>query len=252
MEPIVDTGQQNQPENDTGQQTIPVPGEEAAASEAGAAGVDQQTVPKDRFDEVNNEVASLKEKIELMEQNSAIAAANAPQQAGEQAKPFNIFEQAEVGEDDDMLSVGQAKKIVEYTTKTQQAQIDDLAFHVARPDYHDLVGTPDMVKQRKFAPPLAAAIKEDPTLLPTIFASQNPKMLAYSVAKAQAGKQATTPKVETKDEAQKAIDEAVANAERVKSSATVRGGSPLSEEGRYMNLDNAAFVELARSHGANV
>lgn len=256
MEPIVDTGQQNQPENEAGQQTththdypIPVPGQEPAASEAG---VEQQTVPKERFDEVNNEVAALKEKVELMEQNSALAAANAPQQTAEQAKPFDIFEHAEVGQDDDTISVGQAKKIVEYTTKTQQAQIDDLRFHVERPDYYDVVGTPDKVKLGQFAAPLAAVFKETPTLLTTMLSSRNPKKAAYELGKAAAANQATAPKAESKDDAQKAIDEAVANAERVKSSATVRGGSPLSEEGRYMNLDNAAFVELARSHGANV
>ena len=51
-------------------------------------------------------------------------------------------------------------------------------------------------------------------------------------------------------EAKGVIDEAVANASRPKSSSTVKGGSALSEAGRYENMSDEEIVKLAIERGA--
>ena len=80
--------------------------------------------------------------------------------------------------------------------------------------------------------------------------SGNPRLAAYEIAKLQMSRTANKPVKE--DEAKNAIDEAVANANRVKSSSNAKGGEALSEEGRYASMDDKAFLELAHKHGAFV
>jgi len=126
------------------------------------------------------------------------------------------------------------------------AQVQFLSTH---PDFQEIVGTPEQIRTMKFAPPLAKAIKENPALLQMILTHPNINDAAYQAAKLKVEK--PDEKVEVAD-AKDAIDEAVENAQKVKSSSNVAGGGVLSEASRYENMDDEPFIELARSHGAPI
>jgi len=73
--------------------------------------------------------------------------------------------------------------------------------------------------------------------------------VAYQIAKLHQQNKAEG-KTTTKKDAKEVIDEAIANANRVKSSANTKGGEALSEEGRYANMSDPDFLKLAASRGA--
>jgi len=229
------------PGAEAGTETPPAEGTEAGEITA----PEGQTVPKERMDEIINENAELKSRMDLMEQNNALVAANKP--VSQPLTDFDIYKHAGVSEnEDDSISVKEHRQTLDYVQKTHQAQIDDIRFHQQNPDFVDMVGTNEGTRQGQYAPPLAAAIKEHPELLEKIVNSANPKMAALVIARAAAG----TVKATTDGE--DVIDEAVRNAKRVKSGQTVRGGSGVGEQHRYLTETDAAFIARARKKGAKV
>ena len=89
-------------------------------------------------------------------------------------------------------------------------------------------------------------------MMAMIQTSSNPQLAAYNIAKLYQ-KNKAEGKTTTKKDAKEAIDEAVENANRVKSSANTKGGGAgLSEEGRYEAMSDEEFMKLAATHGAQL
>jgi len=211
-----------------------------------------KTVPYERFQEVVDKMKQLEEQVGIAQQQMALAKANPPQAQGQEtsASRFDIFKEVGLVDDDDVPTVKQHKRILEHYGKVFDSRLAEISFLQSHPDYTDLVGTVDEVASGKYAEPLAAAIKQNPALIRMIAQSRNPRLAAYEVAKLQKSNVSDKP-IKT-DEAKGAIDEAVANANRVKSSSNTKGGEALSEEGRYATMDDADFLKLAHQRGAIV
>jgi hypothetical protein len=121
------------------------------------------------------------------------------------------------------------------------------------PDYSQIVGTAEQIRTGQFAEPLKQAIKANPALMATIQNSADPQAAAYAIAKQQVNKTAAGDTTKTtKTEAQAAIDEAVANAGAVKTSANAKGGDGLSEEGRAANMSDAEFMKAFNASGGDL
>lgn len=210
-----------------------------------------ETVPYERFQEVVNKVEQLEKQAEVSAQQMAIAKANPPQLKAGPGEQFDIFKEVGAVDDEDMLTVAQHRKVLNHYGTIFDRRLAEIDFRQTRPDYADLVGTADEIASGKYAAPLASAIKDNPALEKLISTSGNPRVAAYEIAKLQAAKKSDKKPIET-DEAKEAIDEAVDNAKRIKSSSNTKGGGALSEEGRYAKMPNADFLKLARSHGAIV
>jgi len=213
----------------------------------GKAKDEPKTVPYERFQEVVDEVKQLKEQAEMAAQQVALARANPPQQ---EQKEFDIFKEVGLEDEDDVPTVKQHRQILNHYATVFDRRLAELAFQQAHPDFAELVGTADEIASGKYAAPLAAAIKQNPALMRMIAKSDNPRLAAYYVAKLQKSKTGNEPI--KKNEAQNVIDEAVENANRIKSSANTKGGENLSEEGRIAKMDDKDFLKLAREHGAFV
>jgi len=216
-------------------------------AEGGQEQKTEETVPKARFKEMEAKAKIAEEQNALLAQQQAIIAANRQKPA--EQKPFDIYAEVGAEDDEDMLTVGQQKKIDAYRESRHQAQMAELQFLSTHPDYNEIVGTDEGIRVGKFAAPLAKAIKENPALQQVILSHPNMREAAYQIARTQIEK--PTEKIETTD-AKDAIDEAVKNARKVKSSSNVAGGGVLSEEGRIATMTEDAFLELARSHGAPI
>jgi len=212
-----------------------------------------ETVSKERFDEQNTKLKAAEEKNELLEQNQALLRANTP--AAPQAEAFDIYKEVGLDPDDpkDIPNQEQQKKINAYFQGIAQRQNAQIRFLIDHPDYPQLVGTAEQIRAGQFAGPLKEAIKANPTLMETIKNSADPAAAAYSIAKIQAKKTAEGDTTKTtKTEAEQVINEAVENANRVKTSANTKGGEGLSEEGRVANMSDAEFIKLANACGADL
>jgi len=218
-------------------------------------GDEAQTEAPDRIKELTDKVASLTEQISTMKETAAIAKANpiaAPTQPTQpQADPLDvIFKEAGIDLDDpdEIPTQGQLKTILKNVATVYDRRLAEMSFFQLHPDYAQLVGTQDELASGQYAAPLAAAIKKNPALVQQIQKSADPRLAAYEIAKLQKDKK-TTEKVDT-EEAKNAIEEAVENANKVKSSSNAKGGGGITEEGRFASMSDGDFLKLAADNGA--
>lgn len=211
-----------------------------------------EMVSKERMDEVNTKNKELQEQNELLQQNQALinASATAPAPAV-QAPEFDIYKEVGLEGPEDMPNVEQSRKINAYFQAITQRQNAQIRFVVDHPDFPKLVGTAQQIKSGQWAEPLMKAIRANPTLMATIVNSADPYAAAYSVAKLQTDKTAEG-ETTTKTEAEAAIDEAVDNANKVKSASNTQGGDGLSEEGRTENMSDADFIKAFNASGGDL
>ncbi|NVL90731.1 MAG: hypothetical protein HWN69_07030 [Desulfobacterales bacterium] len=203
---------------------------------------------QERIQELTNELKAEKESKALLEQNIELLKANAP--PPKEVEQFDIFKHVGLNPDDpeDMANQGQLKAIINHSTGALREQLNQMRFMIEHPDYADLVGTTEQIRAGQFGEALSAALKANPALLATIQTSNQPQVAAYSIAKLykqNKGQQTT------EDDAKQAIDQAVQNANRIKSSSNTKGGAALTGENRYVAMPDAEFVELAIQNGAN-
>lgn len=206
-----------------------------------------ETVSKERMDEVLAENTALKEKNELIQQNQAIISANVEATAPK-APAFDPWKEAGLDPDDpkDIPNQEQQKKILTHYIGGVTREIDQIRFIADHPDFPKIVGTRKQIATGQLAEPIMKAIRKDPTLLNRITNSGDPYAAAYDIAKGQ------IPTETTKTEAEAAIDEAVANANKPKSASNTKGGDGLSEEGRTANLSDADFIKAFNSYGGDL
>lgn len=237
------------PEEKTGENAV-----EKVESGAEKTSDETQTEAPDRIKELTDQVSDLKGQISTMAETAAIAKANpmvAPTQPAQpQADPLDaIFKEAGLDADDpeEILYQAQFKKILGTVATVFDRRLAEMSFFQTHPDYREIVGTQDELASGQYAAPLAAAIKKNPALIQQIQKSADPRMAAYEIARLQKTKPAE--KVDT-EEAKNAIDEAVENAKKIKSSANAKGGGGLTEAGRFADMSDGDFLELAADNGA--
>lgn len=210
-----------------------------------------ETVSKERMDEVNTENTRLKEQNELLQQNNALISANVT--AAPQAPAFDIYKEVGLEGPEDMPNVEQSRKINAYFQGINQRQNAQLRFVADHPDFPKLVGTAQQIKTGQWAGPFMKALKTNPTLMSSIVNSSDPYAAAYAVAKIQADKDVEGDRTKTtKTEAAAAIDEAVENAQKVKSASNTKGGEALSEKGRTEKMSDADFIAAFNAHGGDL
>ncbi len=222
--------------------------------------VKEETVPMSRFDEVNTKVSGLEETNAAQAQQLALLKANANTNQQQAPQAFDIMAHVglDVNDEEAIPTAKQLKQINDYRQGQLDSRLSEIAFKLDNPDFAQVVGTEEQMRSGQFAKPLADAIRDNPALLATIKGSSNPKVAAYGLAKLYAKQQdeAATKEKDatkiTKKDAKNAIDEAVENANQVKSSSTVAGGAALSEDGRYANMSDEEFIKLAHSQGATI
>lgn len=211
-----------------------------------------EMVSKERFDEQNAKLKLAEEQNELMQQNQALLRANTSV-APPAVPAFDIYKEVGLEGDEDIPTVAQQKKINAYFQGIVQRQFAQHRFVADHPDFPKIVGTAQQIQSGQWADPLMKALKANPTLMPTIVNSADPYAAAYAVAKIQADKEAQGDNTKTsKTEAQVAIDEAVENAEKVKTSANTKGGEGLSEEGRTASMSDAEYIKAFNASGGDL
>lgn len=144
-----------------------------------------KAIPYERFAEVNNKVKELEQQVQLAQQQIALYQANMQQQA--QQPPQQLPNFYDGLDDDDVMTVAEAKKATQAMVQQFASAINELQFLVQHPDYHQLVGTPQQLGE-----PLKQAILKNPQIMMEIRQSPNPMLTAYNYAKMASMQQQTT------------------------------------------------------------
>jgi len=230
--------------------------EAAGKAEAGQkeeSGQEADGGAQERIQQLTKEVEEQKQANSLLQENMALLQANAPQPGQQPAEEkVDIYKQAGLDPNDpeDIPNQGQLKNILTHHMGQISGKINQLAFMAEHPDYSEIVGSAEQIRLGQMAEPLKEAIRKNPALIATIQASAQPQLAAYSIAKLHQ-KNKDQGKSTTKTEAEQVIDNAVANANRVKSASNTKGGTALTGDSRYEAMTDAEFVEIAKANGAN-
>lgn len=188
-----------------------------------------KAIPYERFAEVNNKVKELEQQVQLAQQQIALYQANMQQQAQAQRPQMpNFYEGLE---DDDVMTVAEAKKATQAMVQQFSSAINELQFLVQHPDYHQLVGTPQQLGE-----PLKQAILKNPQIMMEIRQSPNPMLTAYNYAKMASMQQQTT--------VNPAAAAAIQAATRPGSASMVANGGAFNAASRFAAMSDEEFARF--------
>jgi hypothetical protein len=207
-------------------------GETAAiAAESGAVVQDQsqaeqspEMVPVTALQAERRERQQLQEQNKLLQDHmSLMQANNTPQQA---VKP----DEMESLSDDDVLTVGEARKFMGKIQQNYQTSVEELRVQQKYTDYNEVVSKylPDVVQKN---PALKNTLQNDP----------NRYELAYYLAKNSDSYREAKNEVKKSTEAQRIID----NGQRAGNLSAVGSTSPHSAVSNIKNMSDSDFMKLA-------
>lgn len=204
-----------------------------ALSEAAAQSVEQiseaappqeHTVPLSALQAERQQRQQLQEQLRMMQDHVELLRVNAMQQKAPQPED-NLS-------DEDVLTVGQAKKFVSQLNQQHKAEVEELKMATQYPDYAETV--------KKYLPEV---IKENPELRDVIMAAPNPFKTAYILAK----KSDTYLKdrgVQKSPEAQKIVQQQ----QRAGSLSSTGSATPASAVGSWKNMSDKDFMNHVSKH----
>lgn len=193
-----------------------------------------QAIPYERFQEVNNKVKELEQQVQLAQQQIALYQANMQQQA--QQPPQQLPNFYDGLEDDDVMTVAEAKKATQAMVQQFSSAINELQFLVQHPDYHQLVGTPQQLGE-----PLKQAILKNPQIMTEIRHSPNPMLTAYNYAKMA---QAVMNNQQAQQQINPAAAAAIQAATRPGSASMVANGGAFNAANRFASMSDEEFARF--------
>ncbi len=154
-------------DNFTGEQEV----EEAAAptvtEEGNSEPAQEESVPLSALQAERKQRQELQQNLKIMQDHLELMKANQPKKSEEET--FGNLQ------DDDVLTVGEAKKQLNKLQNDHRLSIEELKMQQTYSDYQEIV--------RNYLPDI---LKEDPELRVEIEHAKNPYRLAYSLAKRSA------------------------------------------------------------------
>src|SRR3990172_10540630 len=188
-------------------------------AEGAAPAAQEQLVPVSALQAERRERQQAQESLKLMQDHVQLLQANQAKAASEPADTLR---------DDDVLTVGEAKRSLAQEKQQTQSELLELKMQQAFPDYGDVV--------RQFLPHV---LKEDPELREEIQRAINPYRMAYKLAKRSDAYQKAQKEKMSSPEAAKAI----ANAQRPGNLSSVGSVSPSSGVSNWKHMSDAEFMK---------
>jgi hypothetical protein len=183
----------------------------------------EQTVPLSALQAERQQRQQMQEQLRMMQDHVELLRTNQTMQPKQQQKD-------QFGElsDDDVLTVGQAKKFVSHLGQQQKAEVEELKMATQYPDYAETV--------KKYLPEV---IKENPELRDAIMNAPNPFRTAYILAK-KSDSYLKEKGLERSPQAQKVSQQQ----QRAGSLSAVGSASPASSAGGYKNMSDSEFQKV--------
>jgi len=216
------------PVAETGEKIADAAGPEVAVQEQPQADTQQQSemVPVTALQAERRERQQLQEQMKMLQDHITLMQANQQPQAQKQ-------EEMEGLADDDVLTVGEAKKFLGKIQQNYQTSVEELRVQQKYTDYNEIV--------TKYLPDVIA---KNPALKSTLQNDANRYELAYFLAKNSDNYR------ETNKQAKKSVDaqRIVANGQKTGSLSSVGSTAPKSQIGSYKGMSDAEFMKLANKN----
>ena len=209
-----------------------IPGEmEAAApalnevtdSENAEIHQEDRSVPLDALQAERAERQKMHEELQMMKDHLALLQSSRPQEV---QKPKDELDSLA---DDDVLTVGEAKKFLSRMNKQYEMSVQELRMTQKYPDYQEVV--------TKYLPEV---LKNNPSLRNSLEKSQDYE-LAYYLAQNSDGYKTAHKKSKRNADAERIVQ----NSQRAGSLSSVGHTSPISEAKRYKQMSDEEFMNFA-------
>ena len=184
-------------------------------------------VPLDALQAERSERQRLQDEVRMMKDHMSLLQAQQQQQMRPQQK-----DELDSLSDDDVLTVGEAKKFMSKLDSQYKMNINELKMTQKYPDYQNIVTQylPDVLKQ-------------NPSLRESLVNSQDYE-LAYYLAKNSDSYKKNHKQVKQNADAERIVQ----NAQRAGSLSSVGQTSPMSEAKRYKDMSDADFKKQAQKN----
>lgn len=187
----------------------------------------EQTIPLSALQAERQQRQQLQEQLRMMQDHVELLRTNQMvQQKQPQKDQFSDLS------DDDVLTVGQAKKFVSQLGQQQKAEVEELKMATQYPDYAETV--------KKYLPEV---IKENPELRDAIMNSPNPFRTAYILAK-KSDSYLKERGLERSPEAQKVIQQQ----QRAGNLSAVGSATPATQVSSWKNMSDKEFEKHVNKH----
>lgn len=183
----------------------------------------EQLVPVSALQAERRERQQLQENLRVMQDHLALLQAN-------QAQNVKAKDEFTDLSDNDVLTVGEAKKFIQGFQRQQQMAVEELKMAQTHPDYNEVV--------RKYLPEV---LKNDPDLKEMIMNAPNPYKAAYHLAKRSDNYLQDQRAAQRSPEAQKAVQ----NLQRAGNLSSVGQASGAPQNSAYKSMSDAEFMKLA-------
>jgi len=181
----------------------------------------EQTIPLSALQAERQQRQQLQEQLRMMQDHVELLRSNQVQQKPQQKDQFADLS------DDDVLTVGQAKKFVSDLGQKQKLEVEELKMATQFPDYAETV--------KKYLPEV---IKENPELRDAIMNAPNPYRTAYTLAK-KSDAYLKERGLEKTPEAKKVVEQQ----QRAGNLSSVGAVSPASQVSGWKNMSDAEFMK---------
>ncbi len=178
----------------------------------------EQMVPVTALQAERRERQQLQENLKIMQDHIALMSANKPTKQQDEFENLN---------DQDVLTVGEAKKFMSNFSRQQQMAVEELKISQQHPDYNEVV--------RKYLPHV---LKDDPDLKDVIMNAPNPYKAAYYLAKRSDTYLQEQRNTIRSPEAQKAA----ANMQRPGNLSSVGQAVPSSQSSGWKQMSDKDFM----------
>jgi hypothetical protein len=184
---------------------------------------EEQVVPLSALQAERRERQQLQENLKLMQDHMSLLQAN-NQKTQQSQDDFNGLS------DNDVLTVGEAKKFMQQFSRQQELQVEELKMAQTHKDYDEVV--------RKYLPEV---LKTDPDLRDVITNAPNPYKAAYYLAKRSDSYLQEQRKQSRSPEAKQAVQ----NLNRAGNLSSTGSTASSSAASIYKNMSDKEFAELA-------
>lgn len=195
-------------------------------SQAETQQAEEEKVPLSALQAERKQRQELQQNMKMLQEHLEVLRANRPQETPKEDQFSNL-------QDDDVLTVGEAKKFLGSLEKNYQMSIEELKMQQRNPDYSEIVS--------KYLPEVIA---ENPDLRDEIQRAKNPYKLAYYLAK-KSDKYQTDNTKKTKNETAERI---LKNSSRPGSLASVGQSSTKSTSKGWKQMTDQEFLKHVNSH----
>ena len=167
----------------------------------------------------------LQEQMKMLQDHIALIQAN--QQSGAKSAPESTVN------DDDILTVGEAKKYLSQMQQNYQMSVEELRVQQKYSDYNEVISSY-----------LPAVVNKNPALKATLTNDPNRYELAYFLAKNSDEYREANKRSKKSAEAQRMVE----NSNRAGNLSSVGSAAPKSQVSAYKNMSDEDFMRLANKN----